>query len=800
MKRSITRLAITLCFILAALAPIRGASARVASGPESDSDDKTLSPYFFVKSEDPSVDRLPLKSTSATVNVSGVIADVVVVQVYKNEGTKPIEALYVFPASTRAAVYGMKMTIGERTIVAEIKKRDDARRVYEKAKQEGKSASLLEEQRPNVFQMNVANIMPGDEIRTELRYTELLVPTEGIYEFVYPTVVGPRYSNQPAATAPPSEKWSQNPYLHEGEAPPYTFGITAHVAGAVPIAEMTCPSHKTSIRYEGKTSATVDLDPSEKTGGNRDFILKYRLSGDAVESGMLLYQGEKENFFLLMMQPPKWVPEKEIPAREYVFIVDVSGSMNGYPLDISKKLLKDLLARLRPVDRFNVLLFAGASKLFNDRSVTANTENIKGALQLIDLQRGGGGTELLPALRQALALPATEGMSRTFVIATDGYVTVEPEAFDLIRANIGKANIFPFGIGTSVNRFLIEGMAHVGAGEPFVVTKPEEAPAMAEKFRRYIASPVLSQVKLDFGSFDAYDVEPPAVPDLFAERPVVVFGKWRGKAQGTITLTGTGGGGKVTKSIDLAGIKPAPEHAALRYLWARSAIGRLSDYNRLAANDDRTGKIADLGLKYSLLTAYTSFVAVDSEVRRHGGEATTVNQPLPLPEGVSNYAVGGVAPAMAAPAARGGGEGFFMKKISLGSSAPPNQVADSSEGRKEKDKAKAEPESAEASVVTVERVSVRGGVSEAEVRRVVEAHMAELRDSIRQAKVKTPARITLTWTIRADGTVADLKVASASGDVRGLKGRLEKILGKWGFPKPEGGNEAWVTVVLRVAR
>ncbi|MGH7452469.1 MAG: VIT domain-containing protein, partial [bacterium] len=206
--------------------------------------DKTLSPYFFVKSDDPNLDQLPLKSTSAIVDIAGVIADVKVTQVYKNEGKRPLEAIYTFPASTRAAVYGMKMTIGERTIVAKIGKREEARREYEKAITEGKSASLLEQQRPNVFQMNVGNLLPGDEIEVELSYTELLVPTEGVYEFAYPTVVGPRYSNQPEATAPASEKWVKNPYLHSGKEQSYTFDLTTNLNMGLPIQEVACTSHK----------------------------------------------------------------------------------------------------------------------------------------------------------------------------------------------------------------------------------------------------------------------------------------------------------------------------------------------------------------------------------------------------------------------------------------------------------------------------------------------------------------------------------------------------------------------------
>ncbi len=497
---------------------------------QKESDDKTLSPYFFVKSDDPSVDRLPLKSTSAAVSISGVIADVKVTQVYQNEGRHALEAIYVFPASTRAAVYAMKMTIGERTINATIKKRDEARQEYEQAKQQGKSASLLEQQRPNVFQMNVANIMPGDLVRVEMSYTELLVPTDKVYEFAYPTVVGPRYSNQAASTAPSSDKWVQNPYLHEGEAPPYTFDITVNIAAGMPIQKLFCTSHKVDVHYHGNSTASIDLEPSEKAGGNRDYILKYQLAGDQVDSGLLLYQGEKENFFLLMLQPPKRVTLAQIPGREYIFIVDVSGSMHGFPLEISKNLLRDLIGNLRPGDRFNVVLFAGGSTVLSETSVPANSGNITRALNVIDNQQGGGGTELLPALKRALALPKVEGFSRTVVIATDGYVSVEEEAFDLIRNNLANANMFAFGIGSSVNRHLIEGMAHVGQGEPFIITRPEEAPAKAEALRTLIQSPVLTRVKVDFGGFDVYDVEPASIPDVLADRPVSRVRQMAGQA------------------------------------------------------------------------------------------------------------------------------------------------------------------------------------------------------------------------------------------------------------------------------
>jgi Ca-activated chloride channel family protein len=625
-------------FIIVTLA-VMLMTAAVSYAQQETNVDKTLSPYFLVKSQDPDVDRLPLKSTHADVHISGVIADVNVTQVYKNEGKKPIEAIYVFPSSTRAAVYGMKMTIGERTVTAKIREREQARHEYNQAKQAGKSASLLEQHRPNVFQMNVANILPSDIIRVELKYTELLIPTDKVYEFAYPTVVGPRYVDQPSDETGSNETWTSNPYLHQGEPPTYRFNMSVHISAGLPIKEIACTSHKIRTDYKGPSFATITLDPSENQGGNRDFILKYRLAGNKIQTGLLLFEGENENFFLLMMQPPRKIKKSQIPPREYIFIVDVSGSMHGFPLNISKKLLKDLISNLRPTDRFNVLLFAGGSQLMAEQSLPATSQNITCAINTIERQRGGGGTRLLPALQKALSLSKTEGFSRSIVIATDGYVSVEAEVFDLMRKNLGDANMFTFGIGSSVNRHLLEGMARIGMGEPFVITRPDQAPITANKFRKLIESPVLTGIKVDFGKFKAYDVEPPSIPDVMADRPVILFGKWRGSPLGNISLQGYTGKHRFLKNIDVSKTKALESNSALRYLWARHRIALLDDYNRLSEQDKRIQEVTHLGLTYNLLTAYTSFVAVDTQVRIQDGQAVTVKQALPLPQGVCRKSI-----------------------------------------------------------------------------------------------------------------------------------------------------------------
>lgn len=614
---------------------------------------KTLSPYFVVQGGEGDAEGehepLPLKKTEARVRISGVIADVEIRQVYRNTGSDVLEALYVFPASTRAAVHGLEMKVGDRTVEARIARREEAKKDYENAKSEGKTAALLEQERPNVFQMSVGHILPGDDVEVTLRYTESLVPTDRIYEFVFPTVVGPRYSKSadgsPAAV---EDQWVANPFLEAGVVTPTVFDIEVDVAAGMPIKELTCATHPVDIHYAAEDEAKVGLDGSDSHTGDRDFVLRYRLAGNRIESGLLLHEDEErgENFFLLTVQPPKRVTPADLPGREYVFVVDCSGSMNGFPLDTAKTLLRDLVGGLRPRDRFNVLVFASGSHLFSKRSVSADSAQVAAAIRFLESQRGSGGTELTAALERVFELPADEGVSRSVVLLTDGYVDFERETFALVRERLGTANLFSMGIGSSVNRFLIEGLARAGQGEPFFVLDPGDAEEQATRLREMIAAPVLTDITIDFGKgFDAYDLEPEQVPDVFADRPLVIRGKVRGTPEGTIRVTGQSGTER--RTLELAVEATESANPALPYLWARERIGRLVDDYELTRDDEAEKEVTSLGLTYHLLTRFTSFVAIDTVARpaEPDAEHLTQKQPTPLPSGVPNSAVGnGAAP------------------------------------------------------------------------------------------------------------------------------------------------------------
>ena len=617
---------------------------------------QTESPYFFVKSDSPGVDQLPLKSTKVDVRVSGVIADVTVVQTYKNEGQRAIEAKYVFPGSTRAAVHGMNVRLADRLITAKIREKQQAKIEYDAAKAQGKTAALLEQHLPNVFQMNVANILPGEDVAVELRYNELLVPTDGNYQFVFPMVVGPRYAG--TTSKAPSETGSgqttahaqafpAQPVLRAGEVSPAAFNMKVNLASPIGIQEIRSPSHAIDTQMDAGSAAkraNVQLAANaSRVANNRDFILDYRLAGSAIQSGVLLHKGEKENFFLAMVQPPTAVPQAAITPRDYIFVVDISGSMHGFPLDTAKALMRQLLGNLKASDTFNVLLFSGSNRFLAPNSVPATPANINAAIRTIEEMGGGGSTELLPALRRVYTQPKSQELSRTVVVVTDGYVSVESEAFALVRKNLSQANVFAFGIGSSVNRHLMEGLARAGMGEPFIITKPSEAKEQAERFRKLIESPVLTSVKAKFEGLDVYDVEPQALPDVLAERPVIVFGKWRektGSGPTRVVIEGRAANGPYTQSLPIDAQAEWQGTGALRHLWARHRIAALSDEESLTGGDAQKAAITKLGLDYSLLTQYTSFIAVDKVVRNLGGQGATANQPSPLPEGVSNLAVG----------------------------------------------------------------------------------------------------------------------------------------------------------------
>ena len=570
------------------------------------------SPYLMIIKEIPTKTDVQLTKTDVDVNVSGVIADVTVRQYYKSVSDQVLEAVYVFPASVHAAVYSMKMKIGSREIIAVIKEKEQARKDYEQAKSEGKRASLLVQDRPNLFTMNLANIAPGDLIEIEMKYTEMLVPDDKIYTFSFPNIIIPRYGNGETSDTTKTANLEETRFVSNS-----AFDIRFNLISPVPIDGIECITHE--VNYGGETAnhSLITLKDSEKNSAPKDFVVKYKLAGDLINSGLLLSKGEgkdAENFFLLTVQPPKRIDPAYIPPREYIFVLDVSGSMEGFPSDMAKKTISNLIDKLDKNDKFNVILFASGFDVFSDNLVTANRDNLDKAFRFMAESRQGGGTEMLPALEKALTMPKDSKASRSVIIITDGCIDFEGRAFELIRENLNKANVFAFGIGTGMNKFTIEGIARAGDGIAFEINRIEDAEYQSERFIKYISTPILANIKVTYDGFGVSEVEPASVPDLFPERPIVIYGKWDGNLQGGIKIEAINGQEKIFVDLPVAKFGEMVQGDALKQLWARKQIELLSDYQSFGQRDKFKKQVTDLGLKYNLMTAYTSFIAVDREV------------------------------------------------------------------------------------------------------------------------------------------------------------------------------------------
>ena len=359
------------------------------------------------------------------------------------------------------------------------------------------------------------------------------------------------------------DRFVKAPYTHQDEAPLSEFHLAGVLTTAVPVQELDSPSHQLDVRASG-LRAEITLADSERLSGNRDVVLRYRLAGDEIASGLLLYQGRDENFFLLVAEPPQTIPTDQIPAREYIFVLDVSGSMNGFPLDTAKKLMGDLVNVLRPSDTFNIVVFADGSDTFAPASVPATRPNLARALQFLNDRNGGGGTRLLGALEQAVAIRRQPSVSRSIVLVTDGYIDAESAVFDYIRDQRDDVNFFAFGIGSSVNRFLIEGVAGWAAA---IVHREiaRRCDGRRHKLRRYIDTPVQG-IGVKF-THRRLRRRAGVIPDLFASRPIVVIGRARGRGWFDFRALRRTGRGAYQTSIPVSPGNADTSHSALRHLW-----------------------------------------------------------------------------------------------------------------------------------------------------------------------------------------------------------------------------------------
>lgn len=590
---------------------------------------------------------LPLKHTEVKIEVSGFVAQALVTQRYHNPYQSAIEAVYTFPLPHDAAVDDMKMVIGDRVIQGMIKRREEARRIYESAREKGQRAALLEQERPNIFTQSVANILPGDEIVITLRYVHILQYSEGAYELVFPTVVGPRYiPGQPATRqsgsgiSPDTDKVSDAsritpPVLKPGERSGHDIALSVELDAGVAIQGVHSSSHAIDMKEMSASQRRITLHPSD-TIPNKDFILRYEVAGQTPDMALLAHHDQRGGFFTLLVQPQHTVGDEQTVPRELIFIVDTSGSMSGFPIEKSKEVMRKLVGGMRSGDTFNVVRFSGDTGTLWEHSRFYTPEHAQQALQYIETFNGGGGTEMQKGIMEALSQPAEEGVLRIAFLLTDGYVGNEVEILRTIEKEKRGARVFTLGIGSSVNRYLIDRAAAVGLGEAFYVRQDEESREVIEKFFRRVDRPTLAHLQIDWNGLDVHELYPARIPDLWAGQPIRLHGRYQQGGNTTITVSGQFGAKPYTKKLQIHLPQLAPAHEALASVWARQRVEELMDrLTREGEKSEITEAVITTGLEFRLMTQWTSFVAVEEKVVNIAGKPEKVVQPVELPEGVS---------------------------------------------------------------------------------------------------------------------------------------------------------------------
>ena len=596
----------------------------------------------------------PLKHTDVKAQISGFLSHVVVTQEFENPFKEKIEAVYAFPLPQNAAVDDMTMIVGERTVRGKVLRREEAQAVYEAAKSNGQTASLLDQERPNIFTQSVANILPGEQIKITISYVETLKYEDGSYEFVFPMVVGPRYVPGAPTGAqgtgfapdtnqvPDASRVTPQP-VPEGMRAGHDVSIDVALDAGVPIDVLDSKTHDVSVERPDDRRAIVRLK-DQAAIPNKDFILRYDVAGKKIEDALLTHASDKGGFFTLILQPPDRVTAEDVMPKELVFVLDTSGSMSGFPIEKAKETMKLALDNLYPYDTFNLITFSGDEHILFPEPVPATKENLAKAQAFLESRTGGGGTEMMKAIKASMDPSDAQGHVRIVVFMTDGYVGNDMEIIDEVQKH-PNARVFAFGIGSSVNRFLLDNMARYGRGEVEYVGLNDDGSAAARRMHERVRNPLLTDISIDWNGLPVADVYPKTVPDLFSAKPVILTGRYTGNGHGTIRLKGKMSGRDFVREIPVD-FSNAQQHDVLATLWARTRVDDLMSQDfkgaqQGAMKDDVKQAITQLGLDYRLMTQFTSFVAVEEMVVTDGGQPRRIDVPVEVPEGVNRAAVFG---------------------------------------------------------------------------------------------------------------------------------------------------------------
>jgi Ca-activated chloride channel homolog len=638
-------------------------------------DDEVYGGRLQALGEDGVVGDLPLEHTTVDILVTGNLQRAVVRQVYGNPFNEPIEAVYVFPLPDDGAVDRMNMYIGERLIVGRIYERETARTIYEEAISSGQTASLLEQERPNIFTQSVGNILPGDSITIEISYVATVGYDDGRYELSFPMVVGPRFiPGDPTGSSgtgwavdtdqvPDASRITPH-VVPEGMRTGYDIDLSVRLNTGFQVGQVRSLNHQVTQERDGDV-IQIDLASRDEIP-NRDFVLTYTSSSDGIEPGVLTYNGPLGGHFMIILQPEVDVDPDDIAPKEMFFVVDCSGSMSGQPIEVAKETVRQFVRGMNPEDTFQIIRFSEDASGMSSHPLTNTPENVRTGIDYIDALEGEGGTMMIEGIRSAVGYPEDPDRMRFVVFLTDGFIGNEAEIMGELQTTLGEnTRLFSVGVGSSPNRYLIEGLAEEGRGAAYYVGLNEDPSTAVSSIYEKLNNPYLVGIDVDWGRLEVSEVFPARIPDLFAGQPLVLVGRFDRADRGRINITGTVAGRPWRQTLTVEFPAKDETNDVIATLWARRKIHELSRLMYSSSGYEQYDQevvdmITDVALDYQIMSQYTSFVAVCEEIRTVGGRPVTVEVPVNMPQGVSYEGVfGGDAGALyAGGAGRGSGGGF----------------------------------------------------------------------------------------------------------------------------------------------
>lgn len=575
---------------------------------------------------------LPLEHTQVNAHLNGLVASVTVRQRFSNPQTEPVELEYLFPLPQDAALVNFQILIGQRVVRGELRERQQAEQAYVQAQSEGKHAALLEQKRPNLFTIRIANVLPGEVIETNLEYEDRLLLRPGEMEFVFPMGLTPRY-HSPLHPTPPEQV---NPVYTQRTDQIGSVAIEVTAVPGFATAAPTSPSHALKLDHPAGGGFSLTLDGPAIP--DHDFVLRIPLSGAPVEIFARCGKDASGSTALI-----DWLPgdssalEPTLAPREFVFVLDRSGSMSGAPIQQARNALRACLRILEPHDTFRILLFDDRLEWYKPKATQVSQAAIHQADQYLDTVSDRGGTEIILALEAALGLPSDAERVRYILFLTDGAVSAEEQALAALRQQLGRARIFTFGIGSSVNRALLSKMAQWGRGTAEFLQIDEDIEGAILRFQDKVAFPMLTDITLEWLNCQAWDVYPPLLPDLYAGQPLQLSARLKPSAQAPAQLRITGQRGSTAVRMELTLPEPDGDFPEAARLWARARIADLLDQPSGAVPGHQVRQeIIGLALEHHLITPYTAFVAVDQEVVNKKGKTTLLQVSHPQPKGLAD--------------------------------------------------------------------------------------------------------------------------------------------------------------------